>query len=171
MSPLAWLLGLFLPACAASGVAGVPAPALMDMKYLSRPARPNSALAAPAGSQPAPDLVTPRFPLPASRLYDLLVTVARAQPRTFLAAEYAAELQAHFVARSAVLNFPDLVTAQIAEAGPDGSTLVLYSRSVYGYSDFGVNRKRLSAFLAAITQDQPIRRKIGRYARYPTIPA
>jgi len=152
MSPLAWLLGLFLPACGASGAAGLPAPALMDMKYLSRPASPNTAIAAPAGSQPAPDLVTPRFPLPAARLYDLLVAVAIGQPRTFLAAQYVAERQAHFVARSAVLNFPDLITAHVAEAGPDGSTLVLYSRSVYGYSDFGVNRKRLSTWLAAITR-------------------
>ncbi len=151
MTPLAWLLGLFLPACAASGAAGLPTPAPMDMKHLARPASPNSALAGPAGSQPAPDLVTPRFPLPATRLYELLVAVAEAQPRTFLAAQYVAELQAHFVARSAVLNFPDLITAQVAEAGPDGSTLVLYSRSMYGYSDLGVNRKRLSTWLAALT--------------------
>lgn len=151
MGPLAWLLGLLLPACAASGAAGLPAPTLMDMEHLARPASPNSALAAPAGSQPAPDLVTPRFSLPASRLYDLLLAVAARQPRTFLAAQFVTELQAHFVVRSAVLNFPDLITAQIAAAGPDGSTLVLYSRSVYGYSDFGVNRKRLSTWLAAIT--------------------
>jgi len=151
MSPLAWFLGLFLPACAASGAAGLPAPILMDMKHLARPASPNSALAAPAGSQPAPDLVTPHFPLPASRLYDVLIAVPKEQPRTFLAVQYDVEFQAHFVARSAVLNFPDLITAQVAEAGPDGSTLVLYSRSVYGYSDFGVNRKRLSTWLAAIT--------------------
>jgi uncharacterized protein (DUF1499 family) len=151
MNPLAWLLGLFLPACAASGAAGLPAPALIDMEHLARPASPNSALAAPAGSQPAPDLVTPRFPLPAPRLYRLLMGVAEEQSRTFLAGQYAARLQAHFVARSAVLNFPDLITAQVTEAGPDNSTLVLYSRSVYGYSDFGVNRKRLSMWLAAIT--------------------
>ncbi len=151
MSPLAWLLGLVLPACAASGTAGLPAPALMDIEHITRPARPNSALAAPAGNQLAPDIVTPRFPLPASRLYGLLVAVAGEQPRTFLAARFDTELQAHFVARSAVLNFPDLITAQVAEAGPDASNVVLYSRSVYGYSDFGVNRKRLSTWLAAIT--------------------
>lgn len=150
MSPLAWLLGLFLPACAGTGAAGLPVPKLMDMQHLARPASPNSALAAPAGSQPAPDLVTPRFSLPAPRLYDLLVAVAEEQPRTFMAAQYVAQLQAHFVARSALLNFPDLITAQVAEAGPDASTLVLYSRSVYGYSDLGVNRKRLSTWLAAI---------------------
>jgi len=67
-----------------------------------------------------------------------------------MAAQYVAQLQAHFVARSALLNFPDLITAQVAEAGPDASTLVLYSRSVYGYSDLGVNRKRLNTWLAAI---------------------
>jgi uncharacterized protein (DUF1499 family) len=151
MTPLAWFLGLFLPACAASGAAGLSAPALMDMDHIVRPASPNTALAAPAGSQPAPDLVTPRFPLPAPRLYQLLVGVAEEQPRTFLAAQYVGGRQAHFVARSAVLNFPDLITAQVAEAGPDASTLVLYSRSLYGYSDFGVNRQRLSTWLAAIT--------------------
>ena len=52
--------------------------------------------------------------------------------------------------RSAVFNFPDLVTAQTNDVGPDSSTLVLYSRSVYGYSDLGVNRQRLNAWLAAL---------------------
>ena len=76
--------------------------------------------------------------------------MATGQPRTFLAAEYPAERQAHFVARSAVFNFPDLITAQVSEAGADHSTLVLYSRSVYGYSDLGVNRRRLDDWLAAL---------------------
>jgi uncharacterized protein (DUF1499 family) len=79
-----------------------------------------------------------------------VIAVAAGQPRTFPAAEYPAEHQVHFVVRSAVLNFPDLVTAQVNEAGPDASSLVLYSRSVYGYSDFGVNRQRLSTWLAAL---------------------
>lgn len=122
----------------------------MDMAHIARPASPNTALAAPAGSRPVPDLVTPYFPVPAPQLYALVVAVAEEQPRTFIAAEYAAEQQAHFVVRSAVLNFPDLITAQVAPAGPGGSTLVLYSRSVYGYSDMGVNRRRLSTWLAAL---------------------
>jgi uncharacterized protein (DUF1499 family) len=42
---------------------------------------------------------------------------------------------------------------------PDNSTLVLYSRSVYGYSDLGVNRKRLDIWLAAVRSNlqQPVR--------------
>ena len=73
-----------------------------------------------------------------------------AQPRTFLAVEYPAERQVHFAARSAVFNFPDLIAAQVNEAGADQSMLVLYSRSVYGYSDLGVNRRRLDDWLVAL---------------------
>jgi uncharacterized protein (DUF1499 family) len=150
MTPLAWLIGFILPACAASGAGGLPAPTLSDMAHIQRPASPNTALAAPAGTDSAADLTTPVFPVPPSRLYDAVITVAADQPRTFLAAAYPAQRQVHFVARSAWFNFPDLITAQIGDRGSETSTLVLYSRSVYGYSDLGVNRHRLSTWLAAL---------------------
>ena len=191
MSPLAWLLGLFLPACGASGAAGLPAPVLLDFAHLERPATPNTALAAPAGFSPAPDLVTPVYPVSPDRLYAAIRAVAAAQTRTFPSAAYPGQLQADWVARSLVFNFPDLVTAQVSpgparpgasrpapEAAPNAApgpaatpaavpapaapaaaeppeaiktaTLVLYSRSVYGYGDFGANRKRLAAWLAAL---------------------
>jgi uncharacterized protein (DUF1499 family) len=150
MSPLAWIIGLLLPACAASGAGGLPTPALLDMGHLQRPASPNTALAAPMGSDPAPEIVTPVFPVPVAQLHADVMAVAAEQPRTFLAAAYPAAHQAHFVARSALFNFPDLITAQATAAGPEHSTLVLYSRSVYGYGDLGVNRQRLNAWLAAL---------------------
>jgi uncharacterized protein (DUF1499 family) len=49
-----------------------------------------------------------------------------------------------------VFNFPDLVTVQVSPAPPDGATLVIWSRSVYGESDLGVNRKRVVAWLSAL---------------------
>jgi len=49
-----------------------------------------------------------------------------------------------------VLNFPDLVMAQVREEGPDSSDLILYSRSIYGYGDFGVNRKRLETWIGRL---------------------
>jgi uncharacterized protein (DUF1499 family) len=150
MTPLAWLIALVLPACGAAGAGGLPTPPLMDMSHIQRPSSPNTALAAPAGTIPTPDIVTPVYAAAAGRLYDAVLAAAAAQPRTFLAAAFPAERQAHFVARSAWFNFPDLITAQVGDAGREASTLVLYSRSVYGYSDLGVNRQRLSAWLAAI---------------------
>jgi len=152
MTPFAWVLGLFLPACGASGVTGLPPPRPIDMSHLERPASPNTALAAPAGFTPTPDIVTPQYAVPAQRLYEAVLGLAATQARTFLASNDEPRLQAQFVARSAWLNFPDLIVAQVNAAGPDASTLALYSRSVYGYGDFGVNRARIATWLAALNR-------------------
>jgi uncharacterized protein (DUF1499 family) len=152
MNPLAWLLGLLLPACGATGAHGLPVPPPMDVAHIIRPASPNTALAAPHGFSPPPDIVTPVYPVPADRLYAGIQAVAAAQPRTFAAAAYPDRLQADWVARSAVFNFPDIIMAQVSPAGRNEATMVLYSRSVYGYSDLGVNRHRLAAWLAALNR-------------------
>jgi uncharacterized protein (DUF1499 family) len=150
MSPLARLLGLVAPACAAPGANGLPAPPMFDLGRIERPASPNTALAAPAGWALRPDVVTPIYPLPADALLATIARVAGAQPRTFRAAVYPDAGQLHWVVRSVVFNFPDLVTAQAMPHDPAGSTLLLYSRSMYGYGDFGVNRQRLTVWLAAL---------------------
>jgi uncharacterized protein (DUF1499 family) len=154
MFPFAWLIGLALPACAATGAGGLPVPPPMDLARIERPASPNTALAAPAvpgkNAATAPDIVTPTYNVPATRLFAAIHAVAAAQPRTFLAADYPDRLQDHWVARSAVFNFPDLVTVQVVAQGENASTLVLYSRSVYGHSDLGVNQRRLRTWLAAL---------------------
>jgi uncharacterized protein (DUF1499 family) len=152
MNPLAWLLGLLLPACGATGAHGLPMPRPMDVTHIVRPASPNTALAAPSGFIPPPDIVTPVYPVPADRLYASIQDVAAAQPRTFAAATYPDRLQAEWVARSAVFNFPDMIMAQVSPAGRNKATMVLYSRSVYGYADLGVNRHRLAAWLAALSR-------------------
>ena len=151
MNPLPWLLSLIMPACGAEGVRGLPVPVPMEITAIVRPASPNTALAGPSGFTPAPDIETPSYKVPPARLYAAIRAVAAAQERTSPAANYDERRQAHYVVRSAVLNFPDLVT--VAVSGPtDGpSTLVLYSRSVYGHSDFGANRKRVEAWLAALS--------------------
>lgn len=155
MSPLAWLLGLVLPACGFAGAAGLPTPPLMDITHIERPSSPNTALAAPEGFSPAPDIVTPRYQVPAARMVSLIKDVAEAQPRTYQAALYPDQLQVHYVARSAWLNFPDLITVTVRPDGSGASTVILYSRSVYGESDFGVNRRRVEAWLGALQTKLP----------------
>ena len=152
MNSLAWLLGLVLPACGVAGANGVPVPPPMDVTHIVRPASPNTALAAPNGFSPPPDIATPVYPVPADRLYAAIQAVAASQPRTFTAATYPDRLQAAWVARSAVFNFPDTIMAQVSPAGRNDATMVLYSRSVYGYSDLGVNRQRVAAWLAALNR-------------------
>jgi uncharacterized protein (DUF1499 family) len=149
---LAWLLGLVLPACGAEGAAGLPVPVPMDMTRIERPSSPNTFLAGPPGMKPAPDVVTTEQVAAAPRLHEITRRLFASQPRTYVAAEFPDRLQTHYVVRSASLNFPDLVTVQVNAAGADRSTLIVWSRSVYGRSDFGVNRDRTTAWLAALQQ-------------------
>jgi hypothetical protein len=152
LTPFAWLLGLILPACGAEGAQGLTVPTVMDMTRIERPATPNTFLAAPAGFRPEPDVVTAEQALPAARLYEDARVLFMKQTRTFVAAAFPDRLQVHYVVRSALMNYPDLVTVQVNAAGEDRSTLIIWSRSVYGRSDFGVNRKRTETWLAALQQ-------------------
>lgn len=150
MTLLAWLLGLVLPACGAVGAHGLARPGPLDFARLERPATPNTALAAPADFASRHDLTTPVYPEPAAKLFARLRAVAAAEPRTYPAAVFPRRMQADWVVRSAVWNFPDLVSGQVIAEGADRARLILYSRSVYGRSDFGVNRARLIVWLAAL---------------------
>ena len=143
------ILGLTLAACG-SGVEGITPPPPMDMAHLQRPETPNTALAAPEGFTPTPDIVTPIYDRPADDLYAAMLEVAQSQARTYLLARYDDRRQAHFVARIAVFGFPDLIAVQVLEVAAGRSQLVIWSRSVYGYSDLGVNRNRVARWLAAL---------------------
>jgi len=156
MNPIAWLIGLALPACGFPAAEGLPPPSVMDVARIVRPSSPNTALAAPADFSPSPDIVTPAFHLPAGTLFALVQQVAAGQPRTYEAAKFPDRLQVHYVARSAVFNFPDLIMVQVRQEGPDNSDLIVYSRSLYGQSDFGVNRKRIEAWLTALQTKIPL---------------
>jgi uncharacterized protein (DUF1499 family) len=158
VTPLAWLLGLILPACGSSGAQGIPIPPPLDLAHFERPATPNTALAAPENAAARPDIPTPVFPVSAPRLWAAVRNVAAGQPRTFPLAMDEADMAASWVARSAVWNFPDVIEARVAADGPGASTLALYSHSLYGRSDLGVNRRRLEVWLGAVNASLPSER-------------
>jgi hypothetical protein len=134
----------------------------MDMTRIERPSTPNTFLAGPAGMTPAPDEVTAEQEVPAPLLYHEARIQFSGQPRTYVAAEFPDHLQVHYVVRSALWNFPDLVTVQVDPAGPDRSTLIIWARSVYGHGDLGVNRKRTQAWLAALQHSPALQHSTER---------
>lgn len=154
MNPLPWLLGLFLASCAGQGADGVPVPPYTDMRRIERPSSPNNALAGPVGSGRQPvDLVTEPFAMAPDALYPIVKAAIAGMANTYLLGEYADRTQMHFVVRSKVLNFPDVVSIQLEAASrADGSLITIYSRSIYGYYDFGANKGRLLPLLARIDQ-------------------
>lgn len=55
-----------------------------------------------------------------------------------------------YEARTPLLRFPDTVTVWFIPISMTRSTLAVYSRSHYGYSDGGANKKRVDAWLAEL---------------------
>lgn len=54
-----------------------------------------------------------------------------------------------YVARSAVMGFPDAISVRLVPV-PGGTRVELFSRSRFGYSDLGVNKARLDRWVAAV---------------------
>jgi uncharacterized protein (DUF1499 family) len=78
-----------------------------------------------------------------------LAMIAR-QPRVQQVAVDADQGQYDFIQRSRLLRFPDTITVRFIPRSATQSTLAIYSRSHYGSSDLGVNRRRVTAWLAAL---------------------
>ena len=142
-------LCLLLGACATTGgTALVPQP--IDIHSTLIQPGLTAALAAPAGWKPVPDIVTPRFAVPAARLFAAVQQVAAAQPRTWLQVAYPEQRQAFYIVRSTSFDLPDLVLVQAMEAGPQASTLVMFSHSRHGPWEGGINERRLASWLREV---------------------
>jgi hypothetical protein len=139
-----------------SGAGGLPPAEPLDFATLRLPASPNACLAAPAGAHPQAQVVTPPLPVDAGTAWPVLRALGDGMERVARYGEFPARRQAQWVARSALMNYPDIIVAEVVP-GPEGAGLFLYSRSLFGWSDMGVNRKRIEAWLAAL--DAALRRR------------
>jgi uncharacterized protein (DUF1499 family) len=101
----------------------------------------------------APHADSPVFDVSVARLRDHWRDVLAVQPRVALLVEDAEGRQADYVQHSARFRFPDLITVRFISVSISKSTLAIYSRSVYGKSDFGVNRERIHAWLKTLRED------------------
>jgi uncharacterized protein (DUF1499 family) len=124
----------------------------IDFETLKRPSSPNTFLLAPEGlcKQAKTDLVSSVYGVPAAKLRQEFLNIVIAQPRTSHALADEAVLYDDFVVRSALFRFPDLVAVKFLDLKGKRSTLALYSRSVYGRSDLGVNRRRSMDWIARL---------------------
>lgn len=133
------------------GAQGMPAPEPVDFASLVLPSSPNTCLLTPTTAPGAGHLHRAPFALPPDDALAAIRAVAAAMPRTFALAEFPARGQVQWVARTRLMNYPDIVVAEVAPAG-GGSALWLYSRSLIGWSDLGANRARVAAWLAAFEE-------------------
>lgn len=132
------------------GAAGVPPPPPIAFdEGFALPPSPNTHLLAPPGAAlPAHERFGP-WPVPPERLWQVVHEVASAQPRTFALASWPELRQSQWVARTRLMNYPDIVVAQVV-AGEGSGGLILYSRSLLGWSDLGANAARLAEWRAEL---------------------
>lgn len=138
---------------------GLTAKPHLDPETAKAPATPNWAIAAPEGrdTAAAASLETPVWAADPAEALAALDKVALAEPRTEIveptAGAFGADdpLAKTYLQRSATVRYPDYVSVR-AVAAPGGASLVLFSRSVYGISDRGVNRARLKRWIAAVDE-------------------
>jgi uncharacterized protein (DUF1499 family) len=124
----------------------------IDWARLKRRATANDTLVCTPALCPnaAPDEEPKTYSMTPAELLTRLKTIALAEPNiTELSCDPNCDRSARFIQYTRVMRFPDTVDVEVFPAGA-GSTLAIYSRSLLGRKDFGVNRARIRRWLGAL---------------------
>jgi uncharacterized protein (DUF1499 family) len=124
---------------------------VVDFASLQRKPTPNQYLLCPENlCKTETDGAAPTFDTTAERLQALWELMIAEEPRVQEAGRDLAMMQVDYVQRSKLLRFPDLITVRFIPVDDMRSTLAIYSRSIYGSGDMGVNRARVEDWLAKL---------------------
>ncbi len=136
----------------------------VNIAELHSPLPKPSFLFCPPGYCPAAEaLASPVFPLPWERLHEYWTEVTSGEKRVETIVADTDKRRFVYIQRSPTFRFPDIITAEFVELGPDRSSIAIYSRSRYGHYDFGKNRKRVVRWLALLEKvAQPATRHLRR---------
>ena len=123
----------------------------VDWPTLTRHSTPNDALVCPAAH--CPNARGDWEPKPYAMLPDQLLArlrrIALAEPDT-RELPGGAGRSARFLQHTRLMRFPDTIDVEVLPVGENRSTIAIYSRSLVGRKDFGVNRARLKRWLSAL---------------------
>jgi hypothetical protein len=124
---------------------------VIDFATLERGPDANQYLLCPKGMCTAEtDGEAPVFDVPVEQLQVAWDEMLAEQPRLQVLRRDVTNIQIDYVQRSRLLRFPDLVTVRFVPIDDTHSTVAIYSRSVYGKGDMGVNRLRVEEWLARV---------------------
>ena len=120
---------------------------------LTRHATPNDALVCPAGHSPSaePDAEPKIYSVAPGELLARLKRTALAEPDTSeLYCGPDCDHRARILQHTRLMRFPDTIDIAVLAVADNQSTLAIYSRSLIGRGDLGVNRARIERWLAAL---------------------
>jgi uncharacterized protein (DUF1499 family) len=124
----------------------------LDFGRFKKIDRPNQCLALPAGyaSAETADITTRVFDASVYQVRDAWLEIVRGEPRVSDVRQLEDQIEA--VQRTALVRFPDWITAQPVDLGGGKASICVFSRSKFGYRDLGVNQKRVSSWLAILAR-------------------
>lgn len=117
----------------------------VDPLTAAKPTTPNSYRVGPAGTEGA-DAEAPVFAQDAATVGDAFAAIASRSAN--LVGGSTEEGWVTYVETSTLFGFPDYVSVRFIDLDEGGSTIAIFSRARLGQSDFGANKKRVSAWLA-----------------------
>lgn len=128
---------------------------MIDFQHIDLPTSPNYYYVAPADfSNIKPQAFSPIYPVSVETLKEIWVKWIAHEPRL----EYIDHnhFQFQYIQRTRWLKFPDTIDVLFIEISTNQSSIqssiAIFSRSQYGYYDFGVNRRRVQRWLKDINE-------------------
>jgi uncharacterized protein (DUF1499 family) len=127
----------------------------LDFARFRKISRPNQFLALPAQLKSAqvPDAIVRTFTASVDQVRDAWLEVVRGQARVSDVRQLEGQIEA--MQRTPLVGFPDWITAQPVDMGNGKASICIFSRSKFGYRDFGVNKKRVMAWIELLATKLP----------------
>jgi len=124
----------------------------IDPLTAMRPPSPNTYLVAPQSIVEAEvDFEAPVYAVPADIMANAFNDYVLTQPNALLIDGSVEALWLTYVQRTPTLKMPDYITVKFIELEEGKSTIVIYSRSRFGYGDMGVNKARVTSWLQSLS--------------------
>ncbi|WP_127075409.1 DUF1499 domain-containing protein [Rhodomicrobium lacus] len=129
----------------------------VDFETLSRRDTPNDSLACPPGACKArSDIRPPIFAVGAHELRKAFASAVASEANLELVDVDEGKLSARYVQRSPFWRFPDTIEVRFIDVEDGRSTIVIYSRSLVGRGDWGVNKARIQRWLDKLAKVAPV---------------
>ncbi|KAA8492203.1 hypothetical protein FVE85_3641 [Porphyridium purpureum] len=127
-----------------------------DLRALKTRSAGHSYLLAPDGvadaCDPPKDGTAPVFGVSAARLAEVVKAVMAEETNTVCKSdrEEGGKRVSSYVCRTKLIGYPDLLMFEVIPVDDANATLAIYSRSVYGFGDWGVNKARVDRLVDLI---------------------
>lgn len=127
---------------------------LINFATFKKPNTPNFYISCPTAY--CPQIIskgtTPTYNLSVETLIQRWNIMIKKQPRIELITKSTEKRQHVYVQYSWFFHFPDFIYVQFIPLNQSQSSIAIYSQSYFGYSDLGVNKKRVDHLLRKLSK-------------------